>query len=80
MNDPASVAIQETQVSIRLPHELLDRAERLIERLRDDPMLKVLGVTRAAVLRLAVVRGLEALELERGGGQVAEPKAQKGKR
>jgi hypothetical protein len=80
MNDPSSVATQETQVSIRLPQELLDRAERLCARLQGDPVLQVLGVTRAAVLRLAVVRGLEVLERERGGGEAPEPKAPKGKR
>jgi len=50
--------VNEKQVSIRLPKELLDRAERVADRLES------LGVKRAAVLRLAIERGISVLEKE----------------
>lgn len=57
----------EVQVSIRLPKELLERAEGLVEVLRKNPDNVLLGLTRATVLRLAILRGLDALEAEKGG-------------
>lgn len=57
----------EVQVSIRLPKELLERAEGLVDALRKNPDNVLLGLTRATVLRLAILRGLDALEAEKGG-------------
>ena len=52
--------MNEEQVSIRLPKSVLKRAEKLAA----DPEHEALGVTRAGVLRLALLRGIEALETE----------------
>jgi hypothetical protein len=55
----------EEQVSIRLPTELLDRAEKLARKLAADPTHStVFRVTRAAALRMALLRGVEALEAD----------------
>jgi len=55
---------QETQVSVRLPAELVEKAEALVERLRENPENRLLGLTRATLLRLAIARGLEAIDIE----------------
>jgi len=52
--------MNEEQVSIRLPKALLKRAEKLAA----GPEHDALGVTRAGVLRLALLRGIKALEAE----------------
>ncbi len=50
-------------VNVRLPTELLERAEALVAELEKDPQLRVTGrVSRSTVLRLAVWKGIEALE------------------
>lgn len=52
-----------TIVTLRLPKSLVDRADNLIPKLRDDDQMMVVGrVSRSIVLRLAVLRGLEVLE------------------
>ena len=52
-------------VPIRLPAGVVARADALIEPMAADPKLAALGtVTKAVVLRVALVRGLEALEAE----------------
>lgn len=53
------------QVSIRLPKDVLKRAESLTRRVSKDSSVAALGkVTRSTVLKLAVMRGLEVLEAE----------------
>lgn len=54
----------EEQVSIRLPPALLERADKLTRKLSADPAHAAFRVTRAAVLRLALIRGIEALEAD----------------
>ena len=54
----------EVQVSLRLPSDLIERAEALVENLRKEPDNVILGLTRADVLRLALARGIGALEEE----------------
>lgn len=50
-------------VNVRLPTELLKRAEALVAELEKDSQLRVMGrVSRSTVLRLAVWKGIEALE------------------
>ena len=51
---------------VRLPDELLDRAEALRAAVRATlPELRAVGaVSRATVIRLALLRGLDALERE----------------
>ncbi len=55
----------EEQVTIRLPTALLDRAEKLAKKLATDPTHSTaFRVTRAAALRMALHRGIEALEAD----------------
>jgi len=55
----------EEQVSIRLPTDLLDRAEKLAQQFARDPShASVYRVSRAAALRMALLRGVEALEAD----------------
>lgn len=66
-----------TIITVRLPQSFVDRADALIDNLAKEEESLLLGrVSRSIVLRLAVLRGLEALEAQvaRRGGS-AEPKA-----
>jgi hypothetical protein len=47
--------------ALRLPGEFLARADKLCGKISKDPMMRV---TRSAVLKMAIGRGLEALERE----------------
>jgi len=58
----------EEQVSIRVPGGTLARAEALVPVLNDAPEFRVLRCTKSAILRLAILRGLEALEAEHLSG------------
>jgi hypothetical protein len=50
-------------VTLRLPKSLLQRADALIPTLRANSEIFVVGrLSRSVVLRLAVLRGLEAME------------------
>ena len=54
-----------TIITLRLPKSLVDRADTLIDQLAEDEEALLLGrVSRSIVLRLAVLRGLEALEAQ----------------
>ena len=56
---------ESTIVTLRLPQSLVDRADALIPRLgEEDHMLMVGRVSRSIVLRLAVLKGLEAIEAQ----------------
>ena len=53
----------EQPTHLRLPRDVHARAEALVERLAEDPELRALGrMSKTAVLRLAVLHGLEVLE------------------
>jgi hypothetical protein len=53
----------EKPTQLRLPREALERAETLIPRLAEHPEFRALGrLSKATVLRLAVLHGLEVLE------------------
>jgi len=55
----------EEQVSIRLPAGFLERVGKLARRLAKDPTHSTpFRVTRAAALRMALLRGVEALEAD----------------
>ena len=54
------------QVSIRCPGGTLARAEALVQAMNDAPEFKALRCTKSAILRLAILRGLEAFEAEHG--------------
>ena len=63
----ALVMAKDTPISLRIPEAMLDRAEALVPLLADDPELAmVLGgkVTRSTVLRVALLRGIKALEAD----------------
>ena len=61
--------------SVMLPTELVERAKRLIPAMRGHPIYGMLGrVSAAAVLRVAIVRGLESLESELVNHQTQEPR------
>ena len=55
---------KEDQVSIRLSPVLRERAEKLARKLKGDLAHGAARVTRAYVLRLALLRGLDVLEEE----------------
>ena len=61
--DPSTVT-EETLTSLRLPKPLLDRAEALVAKLKKKPEFAVQRITRSTVIRLALMRGLDALEAE----------------
>jgi len=52
------------EVFLRLPEGTLDRAEALIADIKKHPALQAARVSRALVLRLALLRGLDELERE----------------
>ena len=55
--------INDRQTSIRLPTDLLDRAEALVAAVKADPKFKyVPRMGSAFVLRLAIEAGLDVLE------------------
>jgi hypothetical protein len=53
----------EKPTQIRLPRDVHERAAALVSQLAEDPELRALGrMSKTAVLRLAVLHGLEVLE------------------
>jgi hypothetical protein len=53
----------EQPIHLRLPRDVHARAAALVEGLAEDPELRALGrMSKTAVLRLAVVHGLDVLE------------------
>jgi hypothetical protein len=52
-------------LSVRVSPDLLKRADRLIAKLGRDKSVTTIGnVTRSTVVKLALLRGLDALEAE----------------
>lgn len=64
----------EEQVAIRLPKDFLDRATALTTKMADDGELRAWRITRMAVLRVALQRGLEVLEREYEGQPTSKGK------
>jgi len=58
--------ISEGQITIRLPQDLLDRIDDLIDPVSELPEYRALRITRSVVLRLALDSGLESLEARLG--------------
>jgi hypothetical protein len=54
----------EQQVALRLPAEWLKRAAALVPKMTSDGTMQAWRVSRSAVLRVALQKGLEALERE----------------
>jgi hypothetical protein len=73
-----------TIITVRLPQSFVDRADALIANLAKEEESLLLGrVSRSIVLRLAVLRGLEALEAQvarRTEARVPPPKPSTRKR
>lgn len=57
------------RTSVRLPSELIDKAEALTDRARDWPQFENVEPSISGILRLAIRRGLALLEAE-GPGKV----------
>ena len=52
-------------IAVKLPMELVDRADALVPVFEDVPEMRVWSrISRTAVIRLALLRGLESLEDE----------------
>lgn len=52
-------------IAVKLPAELVERADSLVPVFKEVPEMRVWSrVTRTAVIRLALLRGLESLEAE----------------
>lgn len=65
--------VQDEQITFRLSTDMKQRIDALIPEIEKDPELAVLGtITRSKVVRLAILRGLGALE-----EQHVTPKARK---
>ena len=56
------MAVEKQGVLLRLPLGTLERAEQLVGRIGEDPNTQWGRITRAAVLRMAVLAGLGELE------------------
>src|SRR5262245_34273567 len=59
-----SAARADATITLRLPRALRERARRLRRRMGSSPLAAVGTVTESAVLKLALARGLDALEAE----------------
>ena len=56
------------QTALRIEVQMLQRAELLVPHLAKDPLMRAIGqVSRSSVLRVALSKGLMALEREHGG-------------
>lgn len=62
------MATNDAQIMLRIPTAAVERADRLVEQLRARAEYQAFNLTRSAVLRLAVLRGLDALEAEQSAG------------
>lgn len=50
-------------VGVRLPTELTDRVDLLVEKMKADPNMRAFGrISRSSTFRMAMVRGLASLE------------------
>ncbi len=58
--------MNEKLVTVRLPADLLDRADELVPVLQEIEDFSVMRMTRSTVIRLALVRGLAVLEEDYG--------------
>lgn len=66
LKEGPTMAIDDVPTSVRIPRALLDRAEALAPKLAGNADVRAMagprGVSRSTVLRLAVERGISALE------------------
>jgi hypothetical protein len=54
----------ESPVALRLPPDLIERADLLMSKLEHLPEFSLSKPSRSAILRLAILRGLDVLEEE----------------
>lgn len=59
----------EEQISIRVPKGTQERAEALVPALEPTPEFRLVRCTKSAILRFAILRGLELLEQEHPKGK-----------
>ena len=60
---PVGAGPRTVMTPLRLPPDLVERADRLVPLVAADPKVAAVGrVTRSAVLRTALVKGLESME------------------
>lgn len=62
----------ETPVAMRLPTDLVERADALISVMATAPEYKLFRMSRSAVLRVALSMGLDALEQRFGKPEPAQ--------
>lgn len=72
---PRKPSGNDSAVALRLPDEWLKRADALVEFLLESR--PGMSVTRSDVLRIALARGLDALEAERDGNRQSPKKGPK---
>lgn len=63
---------KDKQIALRLEEVYVDRADALVPIMESIPEMAAMRVTRAAVLRLAIMRGLDALEAQYQPGEKGE--------
>jgi hypothetical protein len=64
------------QTALRIEVQMLKRADLLVPHLAKDPLMRAIGqVSRSSVLRVALAKGLIALEREHGGPSQPVPPA-----
>jgi len=66
MNEETEMAEHDRQLMIRVPEEIIDRADALIPSMEKEQSERMLParVSRSAVMRVALQKGLEQLEAE----------------
>jgi hypothetical protein len=72
----AALSQRKDKTSLMLEPTLLAHADSLIVRIAARPEMRAFRVSRTAVLRLAVIRGLEVLDTEIGVDAPAAARAQ----
>lgn len=59
---------RDVPISARIPQDLARRIDKLKPKLEKDPAIRILGkVNRSMIVRLVLLRGVEALEAQYGG-------------
>lgn len=76
MTDANAASKATPTTSIRLEQEILDRTDRLIERLSKNPAYEGLHLSRHDLLRMAIRRGLADLEAHQQTAQASAPSDQ----
>ena len=60
---------QDRQIALRVPADTFKRAERLAPRMQKRPEWEPFRMSASAVMRVALLKGLDALEAEFKGGR-----------